>query len=62
MSTDVPAHLFNDCVTAADIVMGGDVLRIVLGGLPVLKSAAAVGALQELREEHEEFRRASGRR
>ena len=45
------------CVTAADVVMGGDVLRIVLSGLPELKASNPVEALQELRREHDDFRR-----
>ena len=44
-------------VTVADVVMGGDVLRIVLSGSPKLKASNPVDALQELRQEHDEFRR-----
>lgn len=44
-------------VLAVDTLVAGDVLRIVLDGLPDLRAASPLEALQELRDEHEEFRR-----
>ena len=45
------------CVTTVDVLMGGDVLRIVLSGAPELKAGNPLDALHELRREHDDFRR-----
>ena len=57
MTYTLPSRLSEGAATIADVVMGGDVLRIVLDGLPVLRSKSAVEALEELRSEHDDFRR-----
>ena len=44
-------------VKVVDVVIAGDVLRVVLDGAPDLRANNAVEALQELRQEHDEFRR-----
>lgn len=44
-------------VVAADTLIGGDILRIVLSGMPDLQATNAIEALRELRREHEDFRR-----
>ncbi|WP_343561072.1 proline racemase family protein [Kiloniella sp. b19] len=43
-------------VLAADVMLAGDVLRVVHSGLPELKAQNAEEALFELRAEHEAFR------
>jgi proline racemase len=43
-------------VSAVDVLIAGDVLRIVLDGAPKLKAKSPMEALQELRAEHEDFR------
>ena len=44
-------------VQATDVKICGDTLRIVTAGLPELKAATAKGKLQELRQDHETFRK-----
>lgn len=44
-------------VSAVDTLIAGDVLRVVLDGSPALKAKGPLEALQELRAEHQDFRR-----
>jgi len=44
-------------VRCIDVVVGGDVLRMVVDGLPNLKAGSPADALAELRRDHDEFRR-----
>jgi len=44
-------------VSAVDTSIAGDVVRVVMDGFPNLRAKNAMQALQELRAEHEEFRR-----
>lgn len=44
-------------VIAVDTHMNGEILRVVLDGLPALKASSPADALNELREYHDAFRR-----
>ncbi len=56
MTQSTPTPSPSHTVSAVDVLISGDVLRIVLDGTPKLRARNALEALQELRAEHEDFR------